>query len=237
MAATGIKAIFFDYGGTLDSRGLAWKEHFWPIYEKYGVEVDYDRFVQAFYRSDDSLVEEGRPDLDLYHIVHEQVKRVFMHLGFDQPELVQKIADDFFRSSMESINAAIPTLKKLKNTFRLGIISNNYGNLDAICRQTGLDSIMDVLVDSRVIGATKPDRKIFEAGIEALGLKPDQCMMIGDSLPRDVEGALSMGMQAVWLVPLQKRQEAMETRPSIEVHVITRLHEILTIAGTLKLED
>ena len=226
-----IRAIFFDYGGTLDSRGLAWKEHFWPIYERYGVNVDYDRFVKAFYASDDSLVEEGRPDLDLHGIVHEQVRRVLMHLGIQDHDLAEKIAGDFCKSSLESINAAMPILEYLKNTFHLGIISNNYGNLEAICRQTGLDSVMDVMVDSRVIGATKPDSRIFKAGIEPLRLEPDQCMMVGDSLPRDVEGALKMGMQAVWLVPEEKRREAAEIRPSSEVHVITDLSEIPGLTG------
>ena len=221
-----MRAIFFDYGGTLDSQGTAWKEHFWPIYQRHGVDVDYDRYVQAFYRSDDSLVEEGRPDLTLSGIVHEQVRRVLKHLAISDTGLVAKIAGDFIRSSMDSINAAMPVLKNLKKTFYLGIISNNYGNLEEICRQTGLDSVMDVMVDSRVVGAVKPDRKIFEAALDALDLHPRQSMMVGDSLPRDIEGALSMGMRAVWIVPEERREEALSTRPSTAVHIISSLDEI-----------
>jgi len=223
---TPLRAIFFDYGGTLDSQGAAWKEHFWPIYEKHGVNVDYQRFVRAFYRSDDSLIEEGRPDLTLSDIVHEQVRRVLIHLDLQDAGLVEKIAGDFLRSSTDSIKRAMPVLARLKKSFRLGIISNNYGNLEAICRETGLDSVMDVLVDSRVIGAVKPEKKIFETALGALDLRPHEAMMVGDSLPRDVLGALSMGMRPVWLVPAGEKTKALAERPSPDVQVITGLDEI-----------
>jgi putative hydrolase of the HAD superfamily len=228
---TGLRAIFFDYGGTLDSSGRAWKEHFWPIYQRHGVEVDYDMFVQAFYRSDDSLVKEGRPDLTLSRIVHEQVRRVLEHIAINNAGLAEKIAGDFYRSSMDSINAAMPVLRLLHETFRLGIISNNYGNLEAICRETGLASVMDVMVDSRVIGAEKPDRTIFLSALDALDLRPEQAMMVGDSFPRDIEGALSLGMKAAWLVPEGKKEAAPGKRLSPDMQVITGLHEIPALVG------
>ncbi len=226
-----LRAIFFDYGGTLDSSGTAWKEHFWPLYQRHGVDVDYDTFVQAFYRADDSLVKEGRPDLTLSQIVHEQVRRVLGNIAINNTALTEKIAGDFYKSSMESIEAAMPVLRLLHQRFRLGIISNNYGNLEAICRQTGLEPVMDVMVDSRVTGAEKPDGKIFLAALDALGLRPEQAMMVGDSLPRDIKGALSMGMKAVWLVPEKNKQSAVENGQAHDMRVITSLHEIPALVG------
>jgi len=44
MDFTSLQAIFFDYGGTLDANGVAWKEHFYPLYVKYGIAVPLQRF-------------------------------------------------------------------------------------------------------------------------------------------------------------------------------------------------
>ncbi len=229
-----VKAIFFDYGGTLDAPGIAWKEHFWPIYveqgKKAGVQFRYEEFVKAFYRSDDSLVDEGNPDLDLTNIVHEQVRRVLEGLGVKNTGLVKAIASEFIASSKRSINLALPVLGELKKHFFLGIISNNYGNLEAICLETGLHEVMDVMVDSRVVGAVKPDPHIFNEALHALGVKADEAVMVGDSFPRDIKGAVALGMGAAWLVPENRRAEA-ETKivrdlPKSAVQVICSVQEI-----------
>lgn len=221
-----MKTIFFDYGGTLDSNGMAWKERFWSIYRKHGVSVKYERFVQAFYRSDDSLTHEGNSEPSLKEILHEQVRRVLLDLDLYSAGLNAAIAGDFYRYSCVTISANLPTLKALKETYRLGIISNNYGNLEAICRDTGLDRVMDAMVDSRVVGAIKPHRKIFLAALNALNTAPEHALMVGDSLPRDIEGALSMGMKAMWIVPQDKKQEAMERISHLCISVISDINEI-----------
>ncbi len=221
-----IRAVFFDYGGTLDCAGTAWKEHFLPIYKRHGVAVEQERFDHAFYRADDSLVAEGRPDLTLTEVVEEQVRRVLKNLHLYDKDLALSIAGDFITSSINSINASLPVLRRLRQRYRLGIISNNYGNLLAICKQTGLDTVMDVMVDSRVVGAEKPDERIFHAALDALDIRPEQAIMVGDSLKRDIKGALSTGMGAVWIVPSAKLAEAMKQRPSEEVAIITSIDEI-----------
>ena len=221
-----MKSIFFDYGGTLDSSGVAWKERFWPLYRKHGVSVKYERFTQAFYRSDDALTLEGNPDLSLVQIVYEQVRRVLLDLGLYSAGLNAAIAEEFYQSSRDEISANLPVLETLKQTYRMGIISNNYGNLEAICRDTGLDRVMDVMVDSRVVGAVKPRKKIFLAALDALDTDPEHALMVGDSLQRDIEGALAMGMKAMWMVPDDKKQEAMHRVSHLHIPVISGVSEI-----------
>lgn len=228
-----IEALFFDYGGTLDSNGIAWKEHFWPFYEKHGREhgitFDYEQFVRAFYKADDSLVDEGNPELNLTMIVHEQVRRVLDNLdleNIDSDRLAKTISNDFIASSLHSINNAIPVLNRLKQRYRLGIISNNYGNLEAICKETGLDAVMEVLIDSRVVGATKPDPIIFRAALDEMETEPQKSVMIGDSFKRDIEGALNMGMNAIWLVPEERRTESENLCKNIPVPIISNISEL-----------
>ncbi len=195
------KAVFFDYGGTLDADGVAWKARFAPIYRRAGVVVAAEVFDRAFYHADDSLAAEADPRPDLSGVLHEQVRRVLTGLGGCRQALVDEIAGAFFRESMEHIRKIRPVLARLSGGFRLGIISNNYGNLAAICRQTGLADLVEVLVDSARVGAVKPDPAIFGRALSQMKVRPEEAVMVGDSLARDIRGARAVGMRAVWLSP------------------------------------
>ena len=192
-----IEAIFFDYGGTLDAPGIAWKERFYPLYQKHGVCVDISTFTRAFYHADDSLVEENPSSLNLTQIVHEQVSRVLHYLERYDPKIKAKIADEFVSDSLRNIRNNLTVLRELKKRYKLGIISNNYGNLKAICDETGLSEVMDVLVDSNIVGYEKPDTRIFLEALKCVDIEPSKAIMVGDNVKRDIHGALNVGMQPI----------------------------------------
>ena len=39
-----VKAILFDYGGTLDNDGIPWKDRFYPIYAAHGFSWTFEEF-------------------------------------------------------------------------------------------------------------------------------------------------------------------------------------------------
>ena len=222
-----LKAVFFDYGGTLDANGVAWKEHFYPLYVKYGINVPQERFDRAFYDADDSLTEEGLESLSLSETLREQVGRVLHGLGVYDHYVREAIAREFFQSSLSRIRENRAVLERLQGRYRLGIISNNYGNLAAMCDETGLSPLMDILVDSNRVGAVKPDRKIFQHALDAAGVQPHQALMVGDSMNRDMAGARAMGMQHVLLAPEAKKDEIVTCCPGDTV--ISNLSELLQV--------
>ncbi|RUM91664.1 MAG: hypothetical protein DSZ23_01430 [Thermodesulfatator sp.] len=221
-------AIFFDYGGTLDAPGVAWRNRFFPIYLQAGVEVSPEKFARAFYTSDDSLVAEAPVHMNLTQVVFEQVKRVLENLGIFTKQLQTKIAEKFLEDSFSNINEIKPALQTLRKNFKMGIISNNYGNLENICKETGLDTLMDVLVDSNRIGHTKPSPEIFRAGLSALDVEPFSSIMVGDSLPRDIKGARDLGMEAFWLSPIKDK-----TKSQHEIDNLTVISSIKNIPAIL----
>lgn len=221
---TNLKAIFFDYGGTLDADGVAWKARFYPLYRRFGVHVPVEVFDQAFYRADDSLVKEADPQLTLEEVLCEQVRRVLTGLDRCDDRLVKDIAGTFLRDSLDQVRRNLAVLEKLVEHFRLGIISNNYGNLEAICRQTGLASCMEVMVDSALVGVVKPSPLIFRRALEQMNVRPEEAVMVGDSLPRDIQGAWALGMRAVWLTPQKPPAATLPAGPVVAV--ITTLNEL-----------
>ena len=45
----------------------------------------------------------------------------------------------------------------------------------------------------------KPRKELFEYALKAIGLKPEQVVHIGDSLRSDVKGAMTVGIDTIWI--------------------------------------
>ena len=62
----------------------------------------------------------------------------------------------------------------------------------------GVSSYIDWIVTSEEAGAEKPAGRFFDLCAQKAGAAPSQCAFIGDSLEKDVEGALKNGFKGVW---------------------------------------
>lgn len=74
-------------------------------------------------------------------------------------------------------------------------------------RRTGLASYDLPVLASSSLPAAKPDRRAFHAACDALGVAPESCVMVGDSLTHDVRGAAGAGLTGV-LVDRRGRYDA-----------------------------
>ena len=195
-----MKAVLFDYGGTLDSDGIPWLDRFYPLYAQAGLETSWEDFQKAFYDSDDHLAERFQLDgLDLEQTVARQVACVVERLASGQNKLSRIVVRRFVDSSREQLSRNRPLLESLRRRFRLGIVSNFYGNLEGIIEAEGLRPLFDVVADSKRVGAMKPEKEIFLHAARALGVRPEEALMVGDSLSRDMRGAEAAGMPHAWL--------------------------------------
>lgn len=194
------KAVLLDFGGTLDADGIPWKDRFYPLYLAEYVRVGRDRYDRAFYAADDALVARRLSGSSFQESVLLLVTGVLDALNIADPELALRLCDRFVQDSLDKIRANLETLRELSARFRLGIVSNFYGNLEQVCIETGVASLMSVMVDSACVGFTKPDPRIFQVALTALQLDPREAIFVGDSLPRDMKGAKGLGMPHIWLV-------------------------------------
>ena len=83
--------------------------------------------------------------------------------------------------------------------YRLGVVSNADGRIEDALRLAGLLDYLDVVIDSAVVGVAKPDPRIFDPALQALGLLPKEVCYVGDSVIFDVPAAVDAGV-AVWLI-------------------------------------
>lgn len=117
-------------------------------------------------------------------------------------------------------NAAVETLPSIvagadgvvaslkERGFRIGLISNTGRTPGSALRQIlerlGIAASIDAMVFSNEHGVCKPQRSIFEALRQSLGVAYEEMMFVGDNLYVDVHGAQRCGMVGVHFVPLQR---------------------------------
>jgi HAD superfamily hydrolase (TIGR01549 family) len=205
-----IDTLLFDFGGTLDADGVAWKERFHSLYRAEGLDMTAATFAPIFYAADGPLAGELPLDADLSKTVHGLTANLEAELarrkGYAAKHHVEddrgaRVAARFLSDAAMAFARNRPLLEALRGRYRLGVVSNFYGNLEAVCHGAGLAPLFGVIVDSHRVGAEKPDPAIFRAALEPLGAKAETTLFVGDSLRRDREGARRIGMGFLWIAP------------------------------------
>ena len=204
-----IETVLFDFGGTLDSDGVAWKERFHALYRSEGLDLSADAFAPAFYAAYDALVGALAPTAGLDETVDTLTTNLEAELarrgGGTGRSGIQLLAvsapsRDFLSEMSFAFARNRPVLETLSQRYRLGVVSNFYGNLEGACESSGLAPLFGAMADSQRVGAEKPDPAIFQAALAELQAKPETSVMIGD-LRRDYEGARRSGMRFIWIAP------------------------------------
>jgi HAD superfamily hydrolase (TIGR01509 family) len=229
-----IDTLLFDFGGTLDANGIAWKERFYALYQAEGLDMSADAFQTCFFAADDPLVGGLPSHTDLAGTVHALAVNLETELarcgaGSSNAQRGRSVASRFLADTAAAIERNRPMLEALAERYRLGVVSNFYGNLEAVCRGAGLCSIFSVLIDSHRVGVEKPDAAIFRLALDALGVTPETAVFVGDSLRRDREGARRTGMRFVWLRPENAEAREAQTLATPVDHAVSDLRDLVTV--------
>ena len=190
--------MLFDFGGTLDADGITWKARFFRLCREEGLVNDPERFDPVFYAVDYALVGAIPATLTFRDTVDRLAEGVTRGLGGDAA-VGARVANRFVEESLERLTSNRALLSRLARRFRLGIVSNFYGNLVTVCHNAAIRPLFGAIVDSAQVGATKPDPRIFQCALDALGVAPADAVFVGDSPTRDMAGARAIGMRHIWL--------------------------------------
>jgi putative hydrolase of the HAD superfamily len=200
-----VEGILFDYGGTLDSDGTAWIDRFFRIYQELGLAFLRPRFDRAFYDSDDHLPARfALKGLSLERTLTLQVQGVLEALAPERDDQTPRVVERFLAESRAAFRRNRPVLERLAARWRLGVVSNFYGNLEDVLAGEGLRGLFATIVDSGAAGVAKPDSAIFQQALADLHLAPEQAVMVGDSTPRDMRGAEMLGMRHILVGDLSR---------------------------------
>jgi putative hydrolase of the HAD superfamily len=220
-----IKGYIFDYGGTLDTGGHHWGKVIWRAYERQQVPVSEAQFREAYVHGERTLGKNPiiQPDFTFRQTLEKklQLQLEFLH----QEDYLSPLLDDLYSRTQAETRKSREVLLRLKEQYPMVLVSNFYGNIQTVLGEFGLDGVFSQIIESAVVGVRKPDPRIFSLGVEALGLKPDEVVVVGDSIDKDIVPARQAGCHTVWF-----RGEGWTDDPvdeSIPDRIITDLRELL----------
>lgn len=211
-----IDGVIFDYGGTLDSRGVHWSEVLWDGFlAAYGggfdaARVTKEQFREAYVHAERALARERiiLPQDDFATLLLKKVRIEVAYMAdqrwlpaghVDADALAAFVAAYCDSRARECIDEARPVLETLSRRVPLMLVSNFYGNIDSVLRGYGIRDYFKGIIESAVVGVRKPNPTLFRLGVDALELPPDRVLVVGDSLRKDILPAESLGCQVLWL--------------------------------------
>jgi putative hydrolase of the HAD superfamily len=196
-----LQAVLFDLDGTLVDHESAAAGAVVEWAAEYGITGSgvagrwakiSDRHYQAHQRRELTFPEQRR------RRVNE-----FLGLSVDADE-----ADEIFKGYMTRYEArwvlfddAVPALRRVRAAGMTAAVLTN-GNEDHQrykLERVGITDEIDVLITADKLPAGKPHPQIFLHAVDRLGVSVADVVMVGDSLERDVRGALAVGIEAVLL--------------------------------------
>jgi len=85
--------------------------------------------------------------------------------------------------------------------YRLGVVSNAEGRVEADLNSAGYEGLFETVVDSHLVGVQKPDPRIFEIALERMSVEIGGVIFVGDVPAVDVRGAQAAGLTPVLVDP------------------------------------
>lgn len=219
----GIRALLFDFGGTLDGNGIHWRDRTYNFLQKMYPEVDRETFDRVDRAAVDGLIGSGKgPKLTLRETMDIIATGIYEGLGLDS-NIKDRYVDFFCEGAQVSLERNRRWLITLRDRYQLGVISNNFGNTQGWCDEYDLSPLLDIVIDSTVVGISKPDAGIFHAALTGLSVSPEVSVYAGDTYSDDVVGAKGVGMWTAWLVGEEDKECPDASLVDVE---LTTLHEL-----------
>lgn len=205
-----VRAVFFDFGGTLFSNvqiphvctpallGAA---------ERLGLDGGLGKIGKPFIQATQAVNEAylGKPFYLHRDLFVDTARELTQRVGRE----VDEAFNDWFYSAQRDLmvegivlrDDCQDTLAELRERgYLLSIVSNiDHDFLDPMVERLGLAPFFDELVSSETARSCKPDSGIFKVALERLGLTAGEVLFVGDSRIHDIQGASGVGMRSALL--------------------------------------
>ena len=202
--------LLFDFGGTLDTAGCHWGKFLWYAYKRNEIPVTEEQFREAYVHAERTL---GKLPIIQAHDTFFSMLTNKLSIEFEyllscgwlvadkvEAERMQRILlNDIYDKVKTNIAESRKVLSDLKMHYRIGLVTNFYGNMSVVLEEFGLSSYFEAVTESAVVGVRKPDSQIFNIAVKSMDVKPENVIVIGDSYTKDILPAHELGCRTVWL--------------------------------------
>ena len=233
--------IFFDIDGTLIDHLSASSAACLALYDHFAGQIPFSR--DEFPATWESIMDRHFNRFTRGEISLWDQRRARIRDSFGAPELTDAEADEryhVFICEYEGLTRAyddvLPCLERLIptspktgekwGTHKLGIISNGASEQQlGKLRRAGILDYFSVVAFPEHTGFGKPHPSIFQEALRRAAVDPSDAVMVGDSVPHDIEGARRLGMRGVLVA---RSRLSAECPPDIPViHSLRELRPLL----------
>ena len=198
-----ITDIFFDLDHTLWDFEKNSALTFSKVLKENNIEVDLEQFLHHYVPLNFKYWELYRKDeISQQQLRYGRLKDTFDLLKYKiSDETIALLSEEYIRFLPEFNNlfeGTVEVLDYLKAKYNLHIITNGFDQVQAgKIRNSNIGHYFKTITNSEMAGVKKPNPKIFEYALSMTNAVKEQCIMIGDCIEADVNGALNFGMDAI----------------------------------------
>lgn len=141
-------------------------------------------------------------------------------------QAAEMFADALSRQTV-MIEGALESVRRIAAVLPIAIVTNGVARIQhGRMGRSPLKQLVSALVISEEVGCAKPDSRMIESALRALGgVAPDRALMVGDSLTSDMRCALNAGTDSCWYNPARKTCPE-DMALTYEIHDIRALPDI-----------
>lgn len=204
MERARIRAVLFDLGGTLlDERDFAgWSE--WAAVAQ--VAVSPEDLAHAYAEVEEELDRDPLPEPGPAAAI-ERWRRILSRAA--GREVASIAAERFVASRSAARDPPLALYSDVRRCLdqlrsdrrRLAVVSNSTSeaHVRRLLDRAGILDYFERVVSSGTEGVAKPSPEIFHRAVSRLGLKPEECLYVGNLPQTDAVGAARAGLRSVWL--------------------------------------
>jgi len=199
-----IKHIFFDLDHTLWDFETNSKRTFSYIFDKNGLDIEFESFIDAYQPINHQYWKLFRQDkVTKAQLRYGRLKEAFQAIEFESNDaLIHLLSEEYITylaDHNELFENTIQILDYLQAKYRMHIITNGFEEVQhRKLKNSKLMPYFEEVITSEKVGVKKPNPMIFQYALDITGAKSDESIMIGDNFEADILGAKNMGMQVIF---------------------------------------
>jgi len=225
------KHIFFDLDHTLwdfETNSIHTLEELYKKYKLANSFQSFGEFYERYEKHNEQLwVKYREGKITKNHLNFDRFYTPFSEVGIANETIAQSFAKDYITVSPTKtalMPNAIEVLETLKQRHTLHVITNGFKEVQFIkLKNSNLQHYFSKIFISEIIGASKPKTAFFEYAVKSANARKKECLIVGDNLDTDINGAINFGLDYVFFNPNKTKHDLNL------MHEIHNLKQILNI--------
>jgi len=211
-----VKAIFFDFGGTLmdsESDIIAHINIMKDIAQKYNLSASPEEMADkynSFIFTKKMTLLDSDSNKKYFSPLRESTRRAvrkifsFYHIEPSDEDMnwFSKVYLKNHKKYLKLFPETMDVIQKIRNidSIHIGIISDIDADFQKFQFDAfGISNLFDSVTTSEEVQSYKPGKDIFNVAFKKANCRGTESIMVGDSYEKDIIGGKNMGMTTIWL--------------------------------------